>query len=157
MTKLDIEPVTNLIGQTMNESEGYQALQTFQFHFDCNSVGINDGRSYYVFMEDNSIVGVVGLHHEIWGPPESVWLAWFAVRPDMRSRGVGGTLLDFVIEKAKIQGYMKLFIETYSTPEFSAARTFYRARGFSVAGGVKNYLPGGGTMVIFAKELSDAR
>lgn len=157
MTKMDIGPVVSLIGQSMNESEGYQALQTFQFHFDCRSCGINDGRNYYVFVEDNSIAGVVGLHHEIWGPPESVWLAWFAVRPDMRSRGVGRTLLDFVMEKARIQGYMKILIETYSTPEFSAARAFYRARGFAVAGGVKNYLPGGGNMVVFAKEISHAR
>ena len=156
MRPTEMEETAILIGRAMNLEEGEQALRTFRFHFACKSQGLDDGRSYDVWCDGGSLMGIVGLHHYVWGPPENVWLAWFAVDPAAQQRGIGRCLLDFVEKKARIQGYMKIFVETYSTPEFARARDFYRAQGFSVSGGVKEYLTGGGDMVVFVKELSHA-
>ncbi len=102
----------------------------------------------------HSISGIVGLHFYHWGPAENVWLAWFAVDPELRGTGLGNILLKFIIEQAQNRGYLKLYIETYSTPEFAAARTFYEAHGFERIGNVESYLPNGGDMVVFCKELT---
>jgi GNAT superfamily N-acetyltransferase len=131
MVQSDIGSVARLIGHAMNADEGKQALDTFDAHFSSKSHGIDDGRSYYVLAQDIDARGVVGLHQYLWGPPENVWLAWFAVDPELHGRGLGAFLLDAITHKAKQLGYMKFFIETYSTPEFDRARAFYRAKGFT--------------------------
>jgi GNAT superfamily N-acetyltransferase len=138
----------------MNAAEGRQAAETFALHFSCRDHGIDDGRVYFVLAADDVLKGIVGLHQYSWGPPENVWLAWFAVEPQCRRHGLGALLMKAVIERAKQLGFMKLFVETYSTPEFADARAFYRAHGFQAAGNVRNYLPCGGDMVVFLKELT---
>ena len=64
-------------------------------------------------------------------------------------------LLDAITLEAKQHGYMKFFIETYSTPEFARARAFYEAQGFAQIGEIQSYLPNGGDMVVFYKDLTN--
>ena len=85
----DIEPVVHLIALAMNPDEAEQARKTLQFHFACRRHGLDDSRSYYVLDDGTSIVGVVGLHHYVWGPAENVWLAWFAVMSFLGAMLVG--------------------------------------------------------------------
>lgn len=154
MTVEDASAVTRLIGRAMNQDEAAQAQKTFEFHFTCQRHGLNDGRRYFVLERDGRIEGVGGLHQYLWGPPENVWLAWFAVDPDHQKRGLGRQMLDFTLRLAKQFGYMKIFIETYSTPEFAKARAFYRTMGFFQVGSVESYLPAGGDMVVYCKDLA---
>ncbi|MHC4497458.1 MAG: GNAT family N-acetyltransferase [Planctomycetota bacterium] len=88
----------------------------------------------YVWRDDGKICGLVGLHRYIWGSEENVWLSWFAVHPKHQDRGIGSTLMDAVKEHAARAGYKKLLIETYDSPTFKKARSFYRARGFRQVG-----------------------
>ena len=69
MTDGDIYPVVDLISRAMNPEEGNQALETFRFHFSCRRSGIDDGRTYYVLTETSAILGIMGLHRYLWGPP----------------------------------------------------------------------------------------
>jgi len=154
MQARDSESVVRLIGRAMNRAEAGQARKTFEFHFTCKRHALDDGRRYYVLEEGGRMRGVVGLHQYLWGPPENVWLAWFAIDPDQHRRGLGRQMLDFVIRHAQHLGYMKIFIETYSTPEFTKARAFYQAMGFFQAGCVEGYLPDGGDMVVYCKDLT---
>jgi GNAT superfamily N-acetyltransferase len=153
MLEADVEAVARLISNAMNADEGDQARETLDFHFTCRLHGMDDGRTYYVLADTTGIQGVVGLHRYLWGPPEIVWLAWFAVDPNVRGTGCGKRLLDYILDRATNRGYRRLYIETYSTPEFAAARRFYEAKGFVLAGGVQSYLPDGGDMVVYAREL----
>ena len=154
MVDADTESVVCLIERAMNPDEALQARKTFEFHFTCRHHALDDGRTYFVLVEDSRIRGVAGLHHYLWGPAENVWLAWFAVDPTQHRRGLGRRLLEFVVNRAHQLGYMKIFIETYSTPEFAKARAFYQARGFFRAGGIDSYLSDGGNMVVFCKDLT---
>ncbi|MFC1601297.1 GNAT family N-acetyltransferase [Candidatus Sumerlaeota bacterium] len=153
MQEGDADAVLGLIRKTMNASEAEYARQTLDFHFSCKTHDIADGRSYYVLEDNPAISGIVGLHRYCWDPPENVWLAWFAVDPVLQGQGLGKRLLKFAVDLARRQGYEKIFIETYSTPEFARARRFYRSQGFQKAGSVRSYLPNGGDMVVFSKEL----
>jgi GNAT superfamily N-acetyltransferase len=155
MVERDIHPVVCLIGRAMNSDEGRQAQETFHFHFSCKHHGLNDGRRYYVLMDDSYIAGIAGLHHYVWGPPENVWLAWFAVEPELHARGLGTFLLDAITREARQLGYTTLFVETYSTPDFAQARRFYQAKGFTEAGHVRAYLGNAGDMIVFSKDLTN--
>jgi len=155
MMERDIHPVVCLISRAMNSDEGRQAQETFRFHFSCKHHGLNDGRRYYVLLDDSEVTGIAGLHHYVWGPPENVWLAWFAVDPDLHATGLGTFLLDAITRKARLLGYTKLFVETYSTHEFARARQFYRAKAFTEAGHVQAYLGNAGNMVVFSKDLTN--
>ena len=154
MAPPDIEPATRLIRRAMSTTEARQALETFHFHFGCEHHGLEDGRTYYVLPDSTSIRGLVGLHRYIWGPPENVWLAWFAVDPDLQGQGLGSLLLQAVVREAQSRAFSKLFVETYSTPEFDAARRFYRSHAFVEVGSIESYLPCGGDMVVFCRHLT---
>lgn len=156
MEEYQAEAVASLVARTMNADEGEQARKTIAFHHACLRHGIDDGRAYYVLSAGPSVVGVAGLHHYVWGPGENVWLAWFAVAPEAQAKGIGRRLLEAVTDEARSLGYRKLFVETYSTPEFARARACYEALGFERAGIVARYLPEGGDMVVFVRELFHA-
>ena len=48
-----------------------------------------------------------------------------------RRRGLGGTMLAHVVERARAMGLIRLCLETGSWPYFDAARAMYRAHGFT--------------------------
>lgn len=98
-------------------------------------------------------MGLVGLHHYVWGPPENVWLAWFAVHPDAQGRGVGSRLLSAIEAIAVSRGYGKLLVETYDHPDFERARAFYGRMGFRKVGTIEDYLPDGSAMIVYGKAL----
>ena len=104
--------------------------------------------------EEASVIGLVGLHHYVWGPPENVWLAWFAVHPDTQGRGFGARLLGAIEVMAARRGYGKLLVETYDHPDFENARSFYGEMGFRKVGTIEDYLPDGSAMIVYGKALT---
>ena len=153
MTVNDINAAIELIAEAMNREEADWARTTMEFHFECLKHDLTDGRNYYVWKEGDKVLGLAGLHNYIWGPVENVWLAWFAVAPAYQGEGYGGRMFT-EIEKIAINcGYKKFFVETYDSPDFDKARSFYQAKGFVRAGEVKNYLPDGSSMIVYEKRL----
>jgi GNAT superfamily N-acetyltransferase len=153
MTEGDCEEAEELVRLSMNDEEACWARETMRFYFACKKEGIDSGREYYVWRRDGKIRGLVGLHRQIWGAEENVWLSWFAVHPEHHRKGTGGTLIDLITEKARQGGYKKLFVETYSSPTFEKARSFYKAKGFSEAGRIADYLPDGAAMIVFVRGI----
>lgn len=149
----DAAHAVSLIRRAMNPAEGRYAERTLEFHFGCRRLGVDDGRFLYVLADDPTLVGIAGLHHSPWGPLENVWLSWFAVDPEFQGKGYGLSLLDQMIRLARKWGFQRLFVETYSTPEFARACAFYAAAGFTLAGTIRSYLPGGGSMLAYYKNL----
>ncbi|WP_262423258.1 GNAT family N-acetyltransferase [Brevundimonas denitrificans] len=60
-----------------------------------------------------------------------------AVRPEARRRGLGGRLLDRVLDRARDQGVARLFLEV--AHDNDAALALYASRGFEQAGGRPAY------------------
>jgi GNAT superfamily N-acetyltransferase len=156
MREADIEVAAGLVARAMNADEGRWAKRTMGFHFGCREHGIEDGRSYFVWRQDEVVVGLVGLHHTIWGPEKNVWLAWFAVDPDYRGRGLGLRLLTEVETLAGQRGFGKLLVETYAYSDFDKARRFYERNGFEQVGHINDYLLDGSAMIVYAKHIGKA-
>ena len=155
MSAKELDTAVELIAAAMNCHEADWARATMEFHFECLRHKLSDGRCYYVWKEGDKIMGLVGLHNYIWGPTENVWLAWFAVDPAYQCKGYGARLLAEIEKLAINKGREKLFVETYDSPVFYKARSFYQARGFTESGVVKNYLPDGSSMIVYEKQLQE--
>lgn len=153
MMESDIEESVELVAAAMNKDEAEWARETIEFYFACKKYGLDSGREYYLWRHQGKIQGLVGLHRYVWGPKDNVWLAWFAVHPNMQGTSVGSAMLDEIEHHAKKIGYKKLFVETYNSPIFKKARSFYKAKGFSQAGKIDDYLPDGSAMIIFEKRI----
>lgn len=154
MTAADASAAADLVARAMDPNEGAYAAETFKFHFACADKAIDDGRHLFVLEEHGRVLGIVGLHFYVWGPPQNVWLSWFAVDPDNQGSGLGGRLLAASMDEARKLGYEKVFIETYANDTFTKATRFYIAQGFHVAGTIANYLPDGSSMVVLSRSLA---
>ncbi len=153
MTANHIDEAVELVRLAMNPDEADWARESISFHFGCSDHNLDDGRSYYLARIESRVVGLVGLHRYVWGPPENVWLGWFAVHPDHHRTGIGRGLMERTEQLALEQGYRKFFVETYDSSTFEKARAFYTSMGFTQTGRIENYLPDGSTMVVFCKQL----
>lgn len=60
-----------------------------------------------------------------------------AVDPNLRRQGIGGALLDTALLWGAVNGAQRVFLEVRSSN--TAARRFYEAHGFSIAGTRRNY------------------
>lgn len=149
----DISRVVQLISEAMNEDEARWASTTIKRHFELRNLGVDDGRKYIIFEIDGSIVGISGLHHYEWGPPENVWLGWFALDPKIHGLGYGSEMMNSTEDFARQFGYRKLFIETYQSDTFQRAIKFYEKNGFIVVGSIREYLPDDSRMLVFLKRL----
>ena len=114
MTDQDVEESVALIARTMNPTESQWARRTMAYHFTCVNNGIDDGRTYFVWRSANTISGLVGLHHYLWGPEQNVWLSWFAIDPKIQRQGHGSALLKAIESMALNLGYRKFLVETYA-------------------------------------------
>ena len=157
MASADIDEAVSLISRAMNPSEGRWAHKTMQYHFNCLKHEIDDGRSYYVWKQAGRLCGLVGLHHYLWGPEQSVWLSWFAVEPSLQRKGRGAALLAAIERIALEQGYRRFLVETYGQQDFDKARAFYLSQGFAEVGRISDYIGDGSDMVVYRKELDPGR
>jgi ribosomal protein S18 acetylase RimI-like enzyme len=149
----NIEAAVSLISAAMNPTEAKWADKGMRAHFKAVTVGIDDGRLYFMYRKTGSVAGIAGLHHYSWGPDENVWLAWFAVAPSMQRHGIGRAMMNEMLALSRKRGFRKFFIETYDHPDFVGAQAFYRAMGFERRGHIENYLPNGAAMAVFMKTL----
>lgn len=61
----------------------------------------------------------------------------FYIVPEYRSRQVGKSLLQAIVELAKDNGWKRLELCTPPVPEFDRTVAFYQANGFEITGGYK--------------------
>ena len=59
------------------------------------------------------------------------------VRPDRRSQGVGGALVDEAKRVARSNGWARLEVTTPPLPQFERTLACYERQGFSISGGRK--------------------
>lgn len=150
MSSSDIDVAAEIMALGRDEEVGARARATFTRHFRLKSLDIDDGRRYFIWMQDGRPAGVTGLHHYSWGPDENVWLAYFGVHPDFRRQGIGAAMLS-EMERIASARHSRFFIETHGANE--RAHRFYRSQGFREAGSIAGYNPDGAPMTVFVKDL----
>ncbi len=103
----DKDSVYSLILSIMEEEfEGIPANLYLQDISDISNVYGGEGENFYVCEKDNKIIGTIALKRE---DDESVLLRRFFVNPNFRNSGVGGKLINKVLEFCKKEKYKKIF------------------------------------------------
>jgi GNAT superfamily N-acetyltransferase len=92
-------------------------------------IRFNDG---FVAERDGTVVGFATIHVG----DGRMNIGWLGVRRDLQRQGIGSRLLLAVEQAARTMGLRELATVTVGegagSPEFEAARRFYRSRGFIV-------------------------
>ena len=85
----------------------------------------------YVARSGGQVIAMAALHFTT-STAEGGKVAWFEdciVRPEHRRKGIGKTLLEFVIAQARAEGALRVMLLTDGDNE--SAQTLYRKSGFS--------------------------
>jgi ribosomal-protein-alanine N-acetyltransferase len=86
-----------------------------------------------------------------WVVAEEAHVLNIAVHPDHRRRGIGGALVELVIEDARRGGARSISLEV--RPDNTAARALYGRFGFQPAGVRRDYYGRGQDALIMTREL----
>lgn len=81
-----------------------------------------------VALEDGMVVGMAtGVRYVHPDKPPELWINELGVAPAFRSRGIGGRLLDALLEEARASGCAEAWVLT--DPDNDAAAALYAGRG----------------------------
>jgi len=84
---------------------------------------------YWVALGDNKVLGGCGIYPSNGLPEGCCEIVRFFLTPEARGKGIGKTLLDMSIEKAKVLGYQSLYLESF--PDMQDAIRIYEQNGFT--------------------------
>lgn len=98
------------------------AYEHYKYSIDTNY----KSNMYYIIKMNKIPVGVIGLYINDEIDEESIWLGWFGVLPEFRSKGIGRSSILDIIEKAK--KYKRKYFRLYTNDDGdSTARPLYRS------------------------------
>ena len=155
MTCSDVEIVINIIGQHLKYDARCAHRYFLEYFADLHRVQcLNEG--HFVILEKGKakILGVSGYTPDKYYTPGIYWLGWTYVDKEFRRRGLGSTLLQYVIDAVQQKKARKLYVDTSNDPIYHPAIALYKSFGFKTEGVLKNYYRKGEDFVILGKELS---
>lgn len=144
-----IKQIIFMITEYMGEIIGNDAKEFFE------SLEEGDEIEYWGIFCGHELVGFCGLGSKVFN--HSINLGYLAVRPEHRKSGIASSLLRRAEQEAKERNYKYIFVETFSSDRFKAARKFYRRMGYEYAGYIKGLLDTKVNSMYFKKRLYKKR
>jgi putative acetyltransferase len=92
-----------------------------------------EGSAYFIAIEDNTVIGGVGIYPSDGLPEGTVELVKMYLVPQARGKGLGKMLMKKCIALAEQMGYTKIYLE--SMPELKEAVSAYKKLGFKMLEG----------------------
>ena len=92
--------------------------------------------TFWSIWDDDSLAGCGALRELDAGHGE---LKSMRTSPEHLGRGVGRSLLTFIVDEARRRSYRRMSLETGSAPAFDAARHLYSSFGFEPCGPFGDY------------------
>ncbi len=94
---------------------------------------LNPACEFWLLIESEKVVGFI----EFWIMYEESHIIDIAVHPEFRKKGYGQKLIEFMLEKSRMSGTKKVFLEV--RPSNKDAINLYKKYGFSESGVRKKY------------------
>jgi ribosomal protein S18 acetylase RimI-like enzyme len=83
--------------------------------------------SVWIVERDRELAGSIALTDD---GDDTAGLRWFALEPELRGRGLGRRLVGELVEAARMRGFARVRLETFS--DLRAAAHLYREHGFEL-------------------------
>ena len=96
------------------------------------------GIAFFSYRDADGTVLGVGAIKEL--DPAQAELKSMHTAAEARGRGVGRAILDQLLSVARSRGYQRVWLETGTTPGFTAARAMYESSGFTPAEPFADYV-----------------
>lgn len=80
-------------------------------------------------------------------------LYWVAVLQDLRGKGLGGTLVQWVESRVRAMGGRRIYVETSSRDQYAPTRGFYESRSYREEAVIKDFYAPGDHKVIYCRVL----
>ena len=80
-------------------------------------------------------------------------LYWIAVDPEIQSKGIGSSLIQFSEEHLRKKGGRLILIETSSMPSYEKERRFYEKNGYKEIVTIEDFYRPGDSLVIYGKYI----
>jgi [ribosomal protein S18]-alanine N-acetyltransferase len=113
----------------LNEIQTISKKYKFEPDRDWKGLIIDKDKEFFVLINDHKIMGFTGLIHYDWN--ETLQISNIFVHPNYRSKGLGLSLVNYLIDKAKKSKYRCLIAEAPST---SLVVKLYKKAGFRKCG-----------------------
>lgn len=131
----EIQPNDNAVLASIirNSLEEFGANKPGTVYFDQSTDHLYDlfqtnGSCYYVVTQNNIVLGGGGIFPSEGLPADTCELVKMYLTPEARGLGIGATLIQQCMDKAKENGYSTIYIETM--PELKKAIQVYEQFGF---------------------------
>lgn len=138
------EQVASMVGELLEEIMQEIGSRAFDFDLDATldrlrvfiADGIYDG---FVATATGVPAGFVTAYqsHSLYANGAYGTIPELYVRPQYRSQGTGGKLLNAIAEAGREKGWTRLEVTTPPIPEFDRTLEFYQRSGFAISGGRK--------------------
>lgn len=94
----------------------------------------NGNREVYIYKENNEFLGEIAMVYDMNDSDytianKRIYLSRLIVKAEYRNKGIGGTLIDFMIEKIRQKGYSEISVGV--DKRNSAALHLYSKKGFT--------------------------
>ena len=140
----DAPAIARLVGDLLQEIMANITTQAFVFSLaetEARTLAWMSDGSYTVLLarDGECVAGFVALAEcrALYAEGRFGVIPELYVRPDRRSQGVGGALVDEAKRVARSNGWARLEVTTPPLPQFERTLAFYERQGFSVSGGRK--------------------
>jgi hypothetical protein len=149
----DYAPIMQLAMSVLPESVVLLFESTLSFHLKCMEKGIDDGRRFWVYLDDTRHLAIAGYQHRVSDPQDICWAGWFVVGkrvPPKLKISILGDMLEKCLQRA---AFRTLFIEVYASEAASNIYSIYKKFNLQEVGRIKDFYGHDEDLIIMSLDL----
>lgn len=108
---------------------------------------------FYVYEEEEKIVGFMGYKAKRWGGDDIFWAIWLYVDPKFRRKGIATKLYNRIENELRKIGCRKIYLDVGNEETHQEAIKFHKRNGFKLEAKLFDFWSDGEHCLLFSKRL----
>ena len=157
LVQKDYAPIMRLATSALPESVVLLFESTLSFHLKCLEKGIDDGRRFWVYLDDGRHVAIAGYQHRVSDPHDICWAGWFVVAKRVSPKLKISILGDILEKCLQHSAFRTLFIEVYGGETASNIYSIYKKFNLQEVGCIKDFYGRDEDLILMSLDLDAIR